>query len=559
MTAERQKERTLEALATQMERLSRQQPVLLIFEDIHWADPTSLDLLELNIECAQSIPVMVVLTYRPEFTAPWSGYTHITTLTLNRFARSLASAMVENITGGKHLPDEVLEQIINKTDGVPLFVEELTKTILESGVLTEESNRYVATGSLGDIAIPATLHDSLMARLDRLGAVKEVAQMASVIGREFDSTLLGGVSPLNVDKLRDALNQLIDVGLVFRRGRSEEGAYIFKHALVQDAAYGSLLKSRRQNLHGDIARTLENRFPARVASEPELLAHHLTEADLTEPATRSWLKAGQLASRRFANPEAVRHLQSALKVLDRVPSSIDRDRLELDIQLALISPLKLTSTKGYAGDEVKPVRARTRELCIHLGDDENLARVLCDEHAGAYGAENYQITKDVGVEVLQLNEQRNDSLGVISGIELAAWGAFGLGEFSLLQSYADRILEIYDPVRHGLDRSLAIGDHKVAALWESEILRLKTEVCMRDVPTHHEHAESLLRKAMQVARRQEAKSLELRSSVDLGKLWQQQDKRQKAHDLVAPIYDWFTEGFDTPDLKEAKALLEQLT
>ena len=272
------------ALISQLEGLSRKRPVLFIFEDIHWADPTSLELLELTVERAQSLPVLVVFTYRPSFSPTWGEYTHVTSLTLNRFTRGLASAMVEGVTGGKRLPPEVLDQIVEKTDGVPLFVEELTKTILESGLLIEESDAYVAAGPLREVAIPATLHDSLMARLDRLGAVKEVAQTASVIGREFDYDLLAAVSALSFNKLRDALAQLIDTGLVFRHGRSEDGGYIFKHALVQDAAYGSLLKRKREELHRRIAETLQNRFAERVEAEPELLAYHFTEAGMLEPA-----------------------------------------------------------------------------------------------------------------------------------------------------------------------------------------------------------------------------------------------------------------------------------
>ena len=307
MTPERQKEQTLEALLSRMEGLSRQRPVLLIFEDIHWADPTSLELLELTIERVQSIPVLVVLTYRPEFSPPWSGHTHITSLALNRFTGTLAATMVENITGGKLLPDEVLEQIIEKTDGVPLFVEELTKTILESGALTEESDRFVATGSLEEISIPATLHDSLMARLDRLGAVKEVAQTASAIGREFHHELLGAVSQLSFEELRNALNQLIDAGLVFRRGRSGAGGYIFKHALVQNVAYESLLRSKRQNLHERIAQAIQTRFPDIAESHPEILAHHYTEAGNLDDAISHWLLAGQHATARSANAEARAH------------------------------------------------------------------------------------------------------------------------------------------------------------------------------------------------------------------------------------------------------------
>ena len=296
MTPERQKEATLAALAAQIAGLSCKRPVLLVFEDAHWADPTSLELLALTIEGVQRVPALVVISFRPEFSPPWTSHTHVTGLTLNRFTRSLALEMTAGATAGKSLPEQVLQQIIEKTDGVPLFVEELTKTILESGQLTEHADRYVTIGPLQDVTIPATLHDSLMARLDRLGAVKEVAQTAATIGREFDYDLLAAVSPLNFEKLRNALDRLIDAELVFRRGRSIEGGYIFKHALVQDAAYGSLLKSKLQELHQRIAQTLQDRFPERTESEPDLVAHHYTQAGLTQYAIPCWSNAGTRAA-----------------------------------------------------------------------------------------------------------------------------------------------------------------------------------------------------------------------------------------------------------------------
>ena len=282
MTPERQKEQALEALVKQMEGLSRGQPVLMIFEDIHWADPTSLELLELTIDRAQSIPVLVVLTYRPEFSPPWSGYTHITTLTLNRFTRSLAAAMVENVTGGKPLPDEVLEQIIEKTDGVPLFAEEVTKALLESGMLREEQHTYALSRPLTTTTVPATLHDSLMARLDRLASAKEVAQFAAAIGREFSLELLVTASRSSRSAVESHLNKLEQAELIFRRGTPPRVTYIFKHALVRDAAYESLLHSKRVEIHALIAESIESASADLGTNQPELLAHHWSRA------TRQW-------------------------------------------------------------------------------------------------------------------------------------------------------------------------------------------------------------------------------------------------------------------------------
>ena len=712
MMPEQQKEQTLEGLLGQIEGLSRKRPVLFIFEDVHWADPTSLEFLELTIDRAQNNPFLVVLTYRPEFSPPWSEHTHVTSLTLNRFTRSLASSMVEGVTGGKPLPDVVLEQIIERTDGVPLFVEELTKTILESGILTEESDRYVSSGSLGEVAIPVTLHDSLMARLDRLGAVKEVAQTASAIGREFDYDLLGAVSLLSFEKLRDALDQLVDAGLLFRRGRSKEGGCIFKHALVQDAAYGSLLKSKRQQIHQRIAQALQDRFPERVDSRPELLGHHFTEAGMPETAVGYWVKAGHQALERSANREAVGHLSNGLRTLMKLPASDERDQSELDIQLALLHPLMNTTAKGFASDEANVAAARARELCESLGQPEKIGGVSWVENLTLLGEAKYDSSKRIGGELVELGLRHNDSMCVLCGLEGQGWSELAQGEFSSAMERADRMLDLYEPKLHSVHLSFKPIDPQITALgirayttgyiglpdqsrlstergiayarelnhgpslvwmlscagampaalrrdvsaaerlaqevlelsdeqrspldwaWASiaagwaigkqgrldegikkaneglaymaanfqvflsaklalvaelyidagrlkeaaekleiaatriaelgeccgevEVLRLKAQVCMRE-NQDFEKAESLLKHARDVARNQDAKSLELRACVSLGELWVLQDNQRAAYDLVLPIYESFTEGVGTADLSRAKALLDRLS
>lgn len=284
VSAERQQELTLNALIAQLDLLSFEQPVLLLFEDIHWADPTSLEMLELVVERTQNTRVLSVLTYRPKFIPPWGGHTHLTSLTLNRFSRNLAKAMVDKVTGGMSLPDEVLKQIIEKTDGVPLFVEELTKPVIESDAVKPKAGRYVLDKPLASIVIPATLQDSLMARLDRLGQAKDIAQIAAVIGREFSRDLLEAVVGVGANELAEALTRLADVGLVFRRGTQNRSSYVFKHALVQDTAYASLLNTRRRELHGKIAQTLESDFTTLVSNEPELVAYHLNRAGLVSRA-----------------------------------------------------------------------------------------------------------------------------------------------------------------------------------------------------------------------------------------------------------------------------------
>ncbi len=309
LTPQKQKEKTLRALVVQLEGLAARQPVLMLFEDAQWSDPTSLELLELIIDRVPALPVLVIITFRPEFTPPWIGRPHVTSLGLNRLAPRQRAEMIAGVTGGKALPEEIADQIIDRTDGVPLFVEELTKAVVESGLLTDAGDRYTAAGPVTPLAIPASLQASLLARLDRLAPVREVAQIGAALGRQFSHELIGAVAPQPQPQLDDALAQLVSAELIYRRGTPPDAEYSFKHALVQDAAYSTLLRSRRQQLHARIAAALEGRFPDIVAAQPALLAHHCTEAGLTEKAVQFWLAAGRLAWGRSAIAEAVALLQ----------------------------------------------------------------------------------------------------------------------------------------------------------------------------------------------------------------------------------------------------------
>jgi predicted ATPase len=275
-----QKRRTLQALVDQLAGLAAQQPVLALYEDVHWIDPSMLEFLGLVIERIQRLPVLALITFRPEFQPPWTGQAHVTTLTMSRLGRRQGADLVARVTGAKPLSAAIIDQIVARTDGVPLFVEELTKTVLESGLLADAGDHYELSGPLPPLAIPTTLHDSLMARLDRLAPVKEVAQIGAVIGRDFSYELLAAVAPMSANQLDEALEQLVNSELVFRRGMPPDATYSFKHALVQDAAYQSLLKSKRQQLHARIAEALEQEFPDVGETEPEVLARHLTDAGL---------------------------------------------------------------------------------------------------------------------------------------------------------------------------------------------------------------------------------------------------------------------------------------
>jgi class 3 adenylate cyclase/predicted ATPase len=457
MTPERQKEVTLEGLVAQLEGLSQQRPVLLIFEDAHWADPTSLEWLELVIGRAQSIPAVIVITFRPEFQPPWSGYTHVTSLTLNRFSSRLASTLVGSITGGIRLPDEVHRQIIEKTDGVPLFVEELTKTILESGLLTRHLDCYVLSGSLPEVAIPATLHDSLMARLDRLGPVKEVAQTAAAIGREFTYDLLAAVSPLGFAELHNALDQLVDAELVFRHRRAQEGGYIFKHALVQDAAYQSLLKTARMQLHARISESLEQRYPEVVSVQPEILAHHYSEAGFAELSIVNWLKAGALAASRYAHLEAIAYLRLGLEQLAEITEPGKSNAMEIELQAAL--GLSLIAIKGFASPEVGAVYTRAEQLCLVTGNRSSLSDAL-------RGLWNYHIVKgevpralEIAARSLTIAEQDNDP-GRLLVAHQGLSGRMWLGDFVASCEHIDKALSFESDIiedESAKDENLSIG------------------------------------------------------------------------------------------------------
>ena len=362
MTPQKHKDETLRTLVDLTEAAARKQPSVMLYEDAHWADPTTLEVMNLLVDRVRNIPLLIMLTHRPEFQSRWSQHGHVSALNLSKLTRAQCSAMVSKLAGGKALPAELLAQILTRTDGVPLFVEELTKSILESGMLKDAGDRHEYSSSATTVAIPATLRDSLMARLDRFLPVKEVAQIGAAIGREFSYELISAVAPMSLTQLDDGLARLIESGLAFRRGAPPEATYIFKHALVQDAAYDSMLKSRRQELHGKIARVIEERLPNVKDAEPEVLAHHYTEVGLPEKAVPYWIRAGQQALGRLALPEAIAHLQAGLGLVAMLATSEQRDRRELETR-ALLS-LAWGTYRGWAAQQITDVlRSRLRTCC----------------------------------------------------------------------------------------------------------------------------------------------------------------------------------------------------
>ena len=346
LTPQRRRQRTLEALMLHFAGLARQRPVLMIFEDVHWIDPTSLEALKQTVDRIKTLPTLLIITFRSEFNAPWVEQSHVTGLTLNRLGEREAAAIIARLVGNKELPADVTAEIVERTDGIPLFVEEMTKAVLEAEG-ESEARRTVAAVPSPALAVPASLHASLMARLDRLGPAKELAQIGAAIGREFSHALLAAVERKPEAELGSALDVSLSSGLLFRQGVPPQATYLFKHALVQDAAYGTLLRSRRQQIHARIATTLENQFADLAAAQPQLLAQHCAEAGLNEKAVGYLLKAGQQAYVRSAMTEAVAQFQKGLDLLPSLPDNRGRQQHELDLQIGIGQALH--ATKGYCG------------------------------------------------------------------------------------------------------------------------------------------------------------------------------------------------------------------
>jgi class 3 adenylate cyclase/predicted ATPase len=692
LSPQRKKEKTLEALIRQLEGLARKQPVLMVFEDAHWIDPTSRELLDLTVDRARSLPVLLIVTFRPEFQPPWTGQPQVSMLTLSRLDWRDRTALVTQIAGGKALPDEVVTQIVDRTDGVPLFVEELTKSVLESGV------------SL--VGIPTTLHDSLMARLDRLASVRLVAQIGAAIGREFSYQLLHAVSRLPDDELQASLARLVGSELVFQRGTPPDAVYSFKHALVQDAAHGSLLRSTRQRLHAQIAEALEAHYPELMITQPELFARHYAEAGLVEKSATYWGKAGHRSAARSAMAEAAAQFHEGLQQLTLLPDSPGRRLKVLEFWSALGTVL--SAGKGQAAPETGNAYSRAHELWEQLDSPSDFLEV-------PFGLSRYhmfrgelELAQYFAEDLLRLSRGRNDTGGLVLGHLSSGRNLLFAGRFVSTRSHLEAGLSLYDPVAHQFpkvavrvrgalqgflgialfclgvpDQALALSSEAVTEAWRlahpphlagilsqatillslvgenatlderaSELFAVATEQRFRyyraqgtifrgwamvkngevtegisllrtgfaeyratgtqtwipyyiallasaytiagqieEVATllddafhiadktgecwlvaelnrhkgqlllrqgHAKAAEELYRKALAIAVEQEAKLWELRAAVSLARLRRDRGRRAEARDLLAPVYGWFTEGFNTPDLKEAKALLDEL-
>jgi TolB-like protein/class 3 adenylate cyclase/predicted ATPase len=708
LSPQRKKDRTLEALIRQLEGLARRQPVVTFFEDAHWIDPTSRELLDLTIERVRTLPVLLIVTFRPEFEPPWTGQEQVSTMGLNRLDRHDRTVLVKQIAGGKSLPNEVIAQIAERTDGVPLFIEELTRSVLESGLLREEADRWVLNSSLPPFAIPTTLHASLLARLDRLAGVRHVAQIGAAIGRQFPYALLHAISRLPDDELQVALQRLVTSELVFQRGTPPEAVYTFKHVLVQDAAHGSLLRPARRQLHAEIAAALELDSPELIETQPELLAQHFTEAGLVEKSVDYWYKAGQRSASRSAMAEAAAQLQKGLDQLSLLPDAPQRQWRELEFWSALGTVLR--AAIGMAAAETGEAYVRAIQLWEQLGGPAEFLPILYGQaYFHTFRAE-FDLAQCRAETLLRLSRARDDKVGIFLGHLASSQALVLTGRFSLARSHLEAAFGIYDPAFHGalaheigidprglaetylaivlfclgypeqalaridaavaavrrladppsladclanacallvlarglsalaartdeleaiaaehgfsywrasvvffrgwikvnkggvsegigllhsgaaalraagvvawlpplvgvlaegceiagqIDRALAhlddglqIVDRTGAGWFAAELNRLKGQLLLRQ--GHTDAAEELYRTALGIARQQQAKLWELRAATSLARLRRDQGRHGEARDLLAPVYGWFTEGFDTPDLKEAKAMLTEL-
>jgi TOMM system kinase/cyclase fusion protein len=709
-TPQRQRQKTLESTVAILLELAEREPVLFILEDLHWTDPTTLEFLGLLVEQVPTAAIYTLLTCRPEFQPSWHHRSYLTEITVNRLSRDQIGRVAQHVAGGKTLPTEIIQQLVDKTDGVPLYIEEMTKAVLESGLLREADGQYELIGSVSSLSIPTTLQDSLMARLDRLVTAKAVAQYAAVIGRQFSYGLLQAVSQVDEVMLQHELGRLVEAEIVYQRGVLLQSTYVFKHALIQDAAYQSLLKSTRQHYHQRIAQVLEARFPETAETQPELLAHHYTEAGLTEQAVHYWHHAGQKAIERSAHVEAIAHLRQGLGLLKTLPETPEQLQREVDMHIALGA--SLIATKGQATPEVRETYTRAQQLCERLEEPHQLFPALRGLWNNYHVRAEYQTAHELGEQLLTLAQQAQDPAMLVAAHRALGTTLFFMGAVPSAQTHFAQGIALYDSQQHraaaflygddagvvchsfaaltlrflgspdqglaqsqqavtlaqqtvhpfslgfalsraamfhqlllevqaarerteativlameqGFPQFRALGSilrgwalaqqgqaqegitqitqglraframgtelarpHYLALLaeahsvigqpeagltalaealtlvdktgerwYESEIYRLKGALLLQQSSANSTEAETCFHHAISIAQSQQAKSWELRAATSLAKLWQSQGKQQEAYDLLAPVYGWFTEGFDTADLKDAKILLDAL-
>ena len=443
MTAQQQRDATLDAIVAWLIETAEGTPVLMAWEDLHWADPTTLETLGMLIEQAPTAAMLVVATYRPELTPPWPQRSHMTPITLNRLERPEVETMVGHLAGGRSLPGEVVDHIVAKADGVPLYVEELTKAILGSGVLEARGDAYVLTGALAQLHIPETLQDSLMARLDRAPRLREVAQLGSVLGREFAYDMISALAGIEEEMLQSGLGQLVVDELLYQRGRPPRSRYLFKHALIQDAAYQSLLKRTRQQYHERVAKLLEDRFPEVASTQPELVAHHYTEANCPAQAIAYWHKAGVAAASKSANLEAIDQFRRGLALVEALSDPRERAERELDLQMAL-GPA-LNATKIASHPDIGRAYARAWELCRQLDDHSREFTALRGLQLHHLNLLEMEKAQHFAEEALRVAERLDDAARLVGAHMALGVTLFYQGKLEPALAHFRRGFELFDP------------------------------------------------------------------------------------------------------------------
>lgn len=470
LTPQRQKQQLLDTLIAWLMEEAERALAYLLWEDVQWADPSTLEVITRYLDQVPLMRTLVVFTARPDFQPPWGLRSYISHLTLGTLPRTSSEAMVRQIPGGQHLPPEVVQQIVSKADGVPLYVEELTKAVVESGNLGIQE-LAAPTGKLPPptlpVGVPATLHDTLMTRLDRLGPAKDIAQIGAVVGREFSYDLLQAIGLFDATVLQTTLPQLVGAELVYQRGVGERATYTFKHALIQDTAYQSLLKSTRQHYHQQIAQVLESRFPEVKETQPELLAHHYTEAELAAQAIEYWQQAGQRATQRSANLEAVAHFTRALALLTLQPETPERVPQELMLQLALGTPLLLT--KGHGSPEVESTYTRARELCRQMGDTPPLFPVLFGLWRFYLGRAQIAKARELAEHMLERAQSADDVVLRLYSHAILTQTLMMMGAYAQTVEQADHGLALYDPQQHRSYVYLYGNDARIICLTQSAL------------------------------------------------------------------------------------------
>jgi predicted ATPase len=462
LTSQRQRELTIAALVRQLRDLALTRPVVVVLADAHWIDSSTLELLSRCIASIKAARIFVLINFRPEFLPPWLNESHVTMLTLNRLAREQTEAIILDVAGSKELPRDLQEQIVSKSDGVPLFAEELTKTVLESGLLQDAGDRYVAVGPLPPLAVPTTLLGSLTARLDKLGEIREIAQMGAAIGREFSYRLLAAIAPISSRSLQTALARLAASDLIFVRGEPPDSTYIFKHALVQDAAYATMVRSKCQQLHSWIADALTQGFPETVETQPELMAHHLAKAGLTERAIDYFRKAARRAIERSANAEAIGHLTRALGMLESLPENPERERLVLEFEAMLGQAM--IADRGYAARETREVLLRAKTRFDDLTEPSQKFAILYGIWASHYVGGEVSKQTDAAMEFLAAAERHKDTAALCIAHRMLGTTCVTKGEFATGLHHLEQARALYDSAHHSRYRYQYGQDIGAAAL-----------------------------------------------------------------------------------------------